>query len=303
MQDTLGIGRESVYHRMRGDTSFTVEELAKMSVALNFSVDELLGKVRNDQRVFFDLTANKQDNLAKMYADMLQQYSSLILQKIKYKNSCLLMAFNVIPSLFLAYFDNLFRYAYYRWTHQESESSLDYGFSEVTLSPDIIGLRNKIRADFKRNNNSTFILDPNAFKNTINGILYYYRRKLISDEELQLLKKELTGLVDLLEKTMQTGVFDTDAHFYFYLSSVCIEANSIYIEYGNHVASLFRIFIANPVIIHNSEICSIHKKYLESMKKYSTFISQSNEILQVKYINRQREYIKNIGNDVPGILP
>jgi hypothetical protein len=226
----------------------------------------------------------------------------MIRQKIKCKNALSLMAINLIPSLFLVYFDNLFKFMYYRWTHQESESSLSYSFSNVTLPSGIIALKDKIKADFRRNDNNTFILDPNIFVNTMNCILYYYRRKLITVEELQLLKNELAELIDLMENIMQTGVFAPGARFYFYLASINIESNSSYVEYDNQATSHFLTFTMNPVAIHNSEICRIHKKHLESLQKYSTLITQSNEILQVKYITQQRKYIQNTGDDIPSIL-
>jgi hypothetical protein len=301
LQDILGIGREAAYRRMRGDISFTVEELAEMSIVLDFSTDELFGKNRK-KRVFFNWEMDKHDCLSKSFTILLQQYHDLIVQKIKSKNALSLAAVNLIPSSFLVYFNNLFKYRYYRWMHQRSESSLSYSLSDVILPPDIIALQDKIKADFKQNNNNIFVIDPNMFANTINEIVYYYHRKLINREELQLLKSELVRLVDLLEKIIQTGVFDNSAHFYFYLSSVNIETNSSYIECGNHIISHFQIFVMNPVMIRNSEICRIHKKYLESMKKYSSLITCSNEMLQVSYIKRQRELINNIDSDIPCVL-
>lgn len=293
LMDILDMGRESAYRRMRGEISFSIEEIAKLSVALDFSIDKLVGKT-TENRVLFDLPIDRNDDTSKAFTVMLQQYDKNIVHQVEAETTETIMALNLLPSIFTSCFDNLFRYSYYRWAHQTSADSLSYRFSDVVLPPEIIDLQKRIKSNFGKTKNSVYILDPEMFVNTIRGINYYYRRKLINDEELRLLKDDLLGLVNLMEKSMQTGIFDSCSRFYFYLSSVSIESNSAYIMYDDHRISHFQIYLVNPIVIHNSELCIVHKNWLESLKKYSTLITRSQEILQIKYLNQQRMYIENI---------
>ncbi|KAA6316522.1 hypothetical protein EZS27_033182, partial [termite gut metagenome] len=54
----------------------------------------------------------------------------------------------------------------------------------------------------------------------------------------------------------------------------------------------------NPIIIRNYEISNLHKNWIESMKKSSILITHSNELLQVEFINKQREHIENLSKDL-----
>ncbi|GAB6011886.1 helix-turn-helix domain-containing protein [Viscerimonas tarda] len=301
LMDMLDMGRESAYRRMRGEISFNIEEIAKLSVELGFSIDELL-KESKGNHVLFDLPIDRHDDTSKAFMVMLQQYRDQLIHRIEAKDAEALMTLNLIPATFTSFFDNLFKYSYYRWVHQTNESSLSYRLSDVVLPTEITDLQKEIRENIRKTNKSVYILDPNMFVNTIRGIQYYYRRKLINEEELRLLKKDLLALVDLLEKLMQTGVLEPKAKFFFYLSSVSIEANSTYSRYDNHCLSHFQIYLTNPIVVHNSELCVIHRNWLESLKKYSTLITRSQEILQIRFLNQQRIYIENLENEISNTL-
>ena len=43
ISDILDIGKESAYRRLRGEMSFTLDEVIKLSVELRVSLDEIVG--------------------------------------------------------------------------------------------------------------------------------------------------------------------------------------------------------------------------------------------------------------------
>jgi hypothetical protein len=59
------------------------------------------------------------------------------------------------------------------------------------------------------------------------------------------------------------------------------------------VEAIFWIFSINPVNIFSPELCKLQKKWLLSLKRQSTLISQSNEILQNDFFDSQRAFLNN----------
>jgi hypothetical protein len=121
---------------------------------------------------------------------------------------------------------------------------------------------------------------------------------LISDKDIAVIKRELITLVNKIEKKMQDGCNKAGSIYNFYLSLLDIETNTTWASYGNGSGSFFWIYSISPTIICNEKVNTMHKKWLETLKKYSVLITQSNEILQVNFIDKQRKYIENITQDL-----
>jgi len=291
--ESLDISRESVYRRIRGDISFTIEELAKLSVDLGFSIDELIIKDMHS-RVFFDLHATSNQSPSQIFEIMIHRYFQCAFDVPYGKNVETIKILNYIPLEFIVFFDHLFKFYYYRWMHQYQESSLKYCYSDVAVPEKLIYMQQKAIETGRKVQTNTIILDPSVFLNPIREIQYYYKRKLIDENELSLIKDNLLGLVDMMENIAQTGSFSSEAKYNLYLSSLNIESSSLYINCDDQAKSQFFINSMEPIVVTNSNLCVIHKKWLDSMRKYATLITQSNEILQVRYFNKQRSYIASI---------
>jgi len=293
LMQTLDISRESVYRRIRGDISFTLEEIAKLSIELGFSIDELIMK-DIPSRIFLNVhTTNTQDP-SDIFTIIFQRYLNDAYNIKNSKDIESIMVINQIPHEFIVYFSHLFKFSYYRWMHQNQESSLKYSYSDVTLPDDLVSLQHKAIDSLKKIRNNTIIIDSNVFLNLIQEIQYYYKRRLIDDDEFIHLKNDLLGLVNMIENIAQTGYYGSDTKYNFYLSSLNIDSGSRYLKFNDQAKSMFFVNSIEPVIVVNSNLCSMHKKWLDSMRKYATLITQSNEILQVKYFNKQRAHIEEI---------
>jgi len=297
LMESLNISRESVYRRIRGDISFTFEEMAKLSVDLGFSIDELIMKDM-PSHVFFDLHVTATQEPSDAFVTKFQQYfqNSFDITAVSEIESTMIL--NHLPLEFIVLFNNLFKFNYYRWMHQYQEISLKYFYADVVLPESLIYLQHKAVENLKKIRNNTFIFDSNIFLNLIRETQYYHKRRLINDDEFNLLKDDLSGLIDMMESIAQTGLYISKTKYNFYLSSLNIESSSRFIESDEQVQSHFFIDALEPIVITNPNLCAIHKKWIDSMRKYSTLISLSNEILQVKYFNRQRAYLDEVAENV-----
>jgi len=294
LMEALNISRESVYRRIRGDISFTLEEIAKLSVDLGFSIDELVIKDMHS-RLFFDLHVSETQTPSDNYVIFFQQNFQNLFDLPFSKEVESIEILNRVPLGFLIFFNHLFKFSYYRWMHQNQETSLKYFYSDVVLPEKLISLQQKAIENLRKYRNNTYIFDSNIFLNLIQSVQYYFKRRLINEDEFYLLKDDLLGLVNMVESIAQTGFNKSGTRNNLYLSSVNVESSSRYAKYGDLVQSQFYVDVMEPITIANPNLCGIHKKWLESMRKYATLITQSNEILQVRYFNKQRSYVEECG--------
>ncbi|MDR2408392.1 MAG: hypothetical protein LBE13_09830 [Bacteroidales bacterium] len=293
----LNISKESAYRRMRGDIPFSFDEVTVLALDLNLSVDEIVG---NDieNRVFFDLQVNDLVNSEESFLAMFKEYCKCIEKISKSKEKEMLISINRLCLFLLIKYDSLFKLFYYKWIHQTNNISVNPLFSKVIIPDEILAIKNKCKIVMQKLNNITFIVDRNMFLSIVREIQYYYSRKLISDKDMALLKQELINLINDMEDLMQKGCTESGSTYNFYLSMLDIETNTAWANGDDTNGSLFWIYSVNSVTVYNEKINYMHKKWIETLKKYSVLITQSNEILQVKFIDKQREHIENIAQDL-----
>lgn len=73
LADTLCMGKEAVYRRLRGEVSFTLEEVALISRRLGISIDQIIGNHLSD-RVTFDLNLLKSSDSMEGYYEIIHRY-------------------------------------------------------------------------------------------------------------------------------------------------------------------------------------------------------------------------------------
>jgi hypothetical protein len=297
LMELLNIGKESAYRRMRGEIPFTFEEITKLALTLDFSVDEIIGK-NKDERIFLDLLANSSSSHEESFLAMMKEYYRYIELLAKAHEKELYCTFNRISLAVSMGYDMLFKLYYYHWKHQTYNVSINDLFSDTLIPPEI----NAIRLQFKHirplMNNVNYIIDRGIFLNIVREIQYYYNRKLITDNEITLLKEELSDMLKNIEIIMQTGYNEYGATTNYYLSMLDIETNMNCATYDNNIASLYWLYPINSIVVINQEICNMQKKWIESIKKYSILVTLSNEILQTEFISKQYEYLENMTKEI-----
>ena len=294
LEDTLNLGRQSVYRRLRGEIPFTFNEIITIALYFGISIDEIIGKHHN-KGTFLELYLEKDwDKLVYSFAlDSLE----LIRDMSKANESSMISVFNRLPMTLTMDFENISRFKYYKSMHQQQDQTSDLFFSDISYPSELDKIFKKIRYYFKHINEITVILDNNSFLSLIKDITYFYRRNLITDEDLQSLKAEFQELLDGFERLLIKGESDNGQKFHIYISTLNIEVNYTYFHSDNKENIKFWANAETPMVIQDPYISQMQKKRLDSIKKYSALITQSNEVQRSAYIYKQREYIDNIGKE------
>jgi hypothetical protein len=298
IMDILDLGKDSIYRRINGKIPFTFEELAKLSKRLNFSLDVILkdednldAKITNEfERISpNDLLINKlQDfyNLKKNFADDINLSESTA-------------SFNKFYIFLIPKYKNLFKYYYYRWIYQIHDLSILFSFSDLKVPGELTELQKKLTQVMYLNNESSFIMCPNALSNTIRDIQYFYKRELITKEELILLKEELLDMIRNLELTLKTGRNEYDSLINIFVSTVSIDSSILYIGHKETKMVINWYNQICPIFEYDLRKILEYKIWLDSLKKFSILISRSNYEYTAIFMKKQMKIIENmdmIGN-------
>ncbi|NDV95417.1 hypothetical protein D0T84_10890 [Dysgonomonas sp. 521] len=299
LYDVLDISKESIYRRIKGEISFTLEDLIKISSRLFISMDEIvytsLNNAPGQQPIVFQSQSDKLFNPQQTFLDFLSTYIHNLDKTSKAKKLEVMVAANRLMILTAVHYDHLFKFYYYRWIHQTQLKPLDFSLSDTVLSDSLLTQQKKLKA-YKRSGTHTYILDIYFLKNTIREILYYYNRQLISDSEILLLQNDLYKFIDVMEYLIKQGDQIEGYTSYIYLSNTQIDSSGLYSKYDDKEAISLWISYGLNIGSTNVRMCKTYLSWFNSLKKYSTLISGCNEMLQIKFINQQRDYIKNITN-------
>lgn len=289
LKESLKISKESLYRRVRGEIPFAFDEICKLSIDLNFSIDQII-KQNNANRVYFDLQANRSTDPSRAFLILLEKHYELIKEMIKADHSEATIVLNYLLPVHCLYFDPIFKFVYYKWIHFNRKNSSRYRLCEIHIPTEINSIKEKIKALNPKVHNTSYIADQNIYLNLIKDILYYHERKLISNEELLELKQAVSDYFKLLQEQVVTT--HHTFKIYNYISEISFGANCSYIEYDNKIRCHLYSLSVNPMVIESPELCSQIKEWIDSLKKYTTMITESNETLQADYFNKQYKYLE-----------
>lgn len=293
---SLDIAKESAYRRLRGEMSFAFDEIIKLSQELDFSIDELVGS-----RNFNPMTLNVQISQDAQQAFLLKfrNFKKEVDIRLEGEESDAIIALNYLPPTFCTHFEHLFKFSYYAWMHRKYKGMPKLYYADIIISDELETLRRELDISTLNVKNNTFIFDMNVFLSPLKEVCYFYRLGLINEAELELIKKDFHAMIDLTEQLVRTGGANPDTKYHHYISDFNIDGNSSYISFNRwsgDIVSSFDYHYFNTIVISDPEVCEAHRDWLESLKKYSTLITQSNEIFQEEYFDRQRGYVDNTGS-------
>jgi len=290
----LSVSRQSAYRKIKGEIPFSFDQIAALSQKLGFSMDEIAGE-ENSSYSLFRLYKNAHTTPEETFVHMLEQYHKALIKRISNTDSGIVIIMNRIYFLSGFFFENLFRFYFYKWVHSTSDVPLDYRFADVTLSPEIVSLCKKINELLPRVSNNTYIVDPDAFYNSLTEIQYYHRRGLIDEKELSEIKDDLIVMIDNTEKLIRKGMYtETGTTFEYYISALPIESNGVYLYYNKSRESHLWVYPTNYLYSNDACACDMHQNWINSLKKYCTLTTLSNEKLQSDYFKNQREFLNKM---------
>ncbi len=282
LMDILYIGKEAIYRRLRGEVPFTLAEAAVISRKLGISLDKMIG-VSFQNNAVFDMNIVDSSQPLETYYSILEKQVELFRKVKEEENSEIGTSSNIIPLTLSLNYNMLSKFRLFKWMYQNENI--------MEIPQKIVDKQKEYASAVAHIRSVDYIWDNMIFSHLVNDIQYFCDVHLISDEDKNLLKEELLSVVDDLEELAARGKSKTGNDIKIYISNINFEATYSYLETDTIQLSLIRIYSINSITTQDSEMFRGLKEWIQSLKKFSTLISESGEMQRIQFFKQQREII------------
>lgn len=94
-----------------------------------------------------------------------------------------------------------------------------------------------------------------------------------------------------MEELATCGKSKAGNNIRIYISNINFEATYSYLDTSIIQLSMIRIYSINSITTQDSEMFRSLKEWIQSLKKFSTLISESGEMQRIQFFKQQREII------------
>ncbi len=293
IMDVISIGKEAVYRRLRGEVPFTFYEVSLLSQSLGLSLDQIVGTNRSDGAIFNLNVSNGIPQMDQSH-DILTRYYKLFNFVKDDPGAVLSAACNIVPFTFYSPYERLTKFRLCRWMHQNNGMKITTSMSDIIVPEKILESQRRLTQETRLLPNSYTILDNNVFQALVREIKYFAGLNMLTDEDLEIMKQELHHMLDEMEQIAAKGEYPNGNKVHLYLSNINFEATYTFLEKGSFQLCMFRLYAINYMDSQHPEICRAQKEWIQSLKRYSTLISQSGEIQRMIFFTKQREIVDTL---------
>lgn len=294
LMDTLNIGKEAAYRRLRGEVQFSLYDAALISKKIGISLDSVI-KSDYSGNLIFELKPRHFYDLRDFDYKMLEEYLEVLKYSSQEKHSSQVFTSNVFPQFPSHYFYQLGKYSSFRWMYLNHEpGSVLKTYQEMEFPDKLHRLNRNIIRETMNIKDTCYIWDSTIFHSIVKEIGYFHSIRLIGNEDINLLKEDLHRLLDFLENITSTGKFETGNKVQVYISNVYSDATYAYLETDHMDLSMIGAFSFNYVVSLEKKTLMKMKEQIHSMKRVSSLISESGEIQRIQFFKTQREVIDTL---------
>lgn len=289
--ETLNIGREAAYRRLRGEVLFTFSEAAQLALKLNLSLDQAMGRVRAGN-VLFQLQFNDFYSTLEKYNEVLERDIRFFRRVTPEPNTILATAGSMIPPEFFMRYEHMAKFKFFKWLYQHGLSDPNVRtYEQLQVPESLVGSYDDYVRGAEGIKSTCYVFDNVGFKHWINAIRAFRAMHLISDESIRALLAELMQLLDLLEELTVKGRYPNGNKVMFYLSDIDLESAYSYLSTPGGVSCSLGIFSLNSLRTSDPDMLDLVKRWIQTQMRFSTLISESGELQRIRYFKRQRELL------------
>ena len=291
--DLLGIDKDAVYRRMRGEVSFSFAEMAIIARRLGISLDNIAG-IENLQSKPTKVNFSNQVAPTEVDYEMFDGHVDLLKSIQDEPGTQIIEAGNIFPHYLYQDYEYLTRFHLFRWNQATSFSDAR-PFHEIMI-PERLRILQTETCQYARHIKSTvYALDFLIFQRLVTNIQYFAKVRLIKEEDVALIKNDLFNFIEDLEKLAVRGKHEeTGNEVSIFISDISFDANYSCLKCNNLQLTLFRTFILNAVVSIDKEVFDETCAWIHSLQRMSTLISVSGEKLRAMFFDEQRKIIQTL---------
>ncbi len=291
LMDVLFIEKEAVYRRIRGEVPFTFAEVAKICKILNLSLDTIINTT-SPKSYPFQLEVTNFYEPSEIDYQMHKNYIDVVSVVRNNEYSEMGFATSIVPLHFSLKFKLIQHFYVLRWMYQFGSPGTTSTFSKIQTPEKLKECYQRYLNEVELVKYTFFIWDELLLFYLTNDINYFKKIRLITEEEVGLLKQELYNFLDYLEDLTIKGSFSNGNKIHMYVSSLNFETTYSYFQTSEYYLTLIKTFTLNEVASLNKEVFDKIKTWIQSLKRTSTLISESDERNRILFFDKQRKFLE-----------
>ncbi|MCD7977805.1 MAG: hypothetical protein LUG51_11860 [Tannerellaceae bacterium] len=291
--EILMIEKEAIHRRLRGEVPFIFSEIANICEQLGLSMDSILSrestKCRPIQLKMVDYVHFNEED-----ARLLENFLESLRTVKDCPNSEVGGALNIIPQSLCLGFIHLYRFYLFKWRYQAGEDPFIIHYKDVQPPQRLREINQQIIEATQEAASTYLIWDNMTFTNLVNDITYFTTINLITPEEKEIIKQEIYEFLDYLELLAARGSHENGNKVHFYVSSITFETSMSYVESPEVQMTMVKSFTLNDATSTDPKIFEKMKKWMHSLKRTSTLISESGEMQRILFFDKQRRIVDTL---------
>jgi hypothetical protein len=293
IMNLLCIEREAVYRRLRKEVVFPAHEITKIASSWNISLDEIIGI--NSGLIPFKLLPINYLNPSKNELVNFQQRITKLEYLITLNSSEHMEVGNKLPRPISSGFPLIYKLKIFNWDYLYNAERLSKRFSDIIIPEEVCQEFKTYSENVKKINLTNFIFDPRVIEFLVHYVKYFYSILLISDEEKELIKKELHASLDYMIEIANNGCYpETQKKVNIYISQIHNNTNYNYYFSKEVMSCSVHAFGKYDLCSYNPDLVANFRSWMNLKKRASIQISEVNERSRIEFFSKQREIVDTL---------
>ncbi|MBW8332760.1 MAG: hypothetical protein K0M40_12125 [Prolixibacteraceae bacterium] len=295
LSNLLNISSDAMYRRMRGEKLLNLEELIKICLHFNISLDEIIGIKKQSLQFNYVPLDLREPEIYKLYMkSLLNSFSDLSKADDK---EVFYTAVDIPMFHFLPYVE-LTLFKVFSWSNSTGAFQGKYGeFCNLIKDDELLDIYKQQTAVYNAIP-SVEIWTEGTFDAILRSIDYYYQSGYFSNaDEALLLCHQLLEMVAKINKWSNRGFKDelsTKIPYKLYLSDMELENNYVILRRGEMISCIIKLYTINSMSTIDPDFCNESMKWISNTMKKSILISGGLQKESFKFFNHLTQKIRHL---------
>jgi transcriptional regulator with XRE-family HTH domain len=293
LTEILGIEKESVYRRLRGEVPFSATEIFKIATVFGISLDSIAGGLLPSNKPLF---VNISDFIYPSEVDLkyLEEYPLMLRRLFTNQNAKSGYVGNIIPSSLCVEFPNIYKFYICKWMHQYRKDGAGKKLDDITVDERIKAINEDFLDAITLSPLTTYIFDTNIVKYFTEDMQFFRDIHLMTDKNIEALKEELHEQTNLVEAYAIKGANRYGNKVEVYVSNIHFDASFHFVASEDMKMTTMRSFAFSDAFSLDDDIYANVENWVNFMKHSSTMISGGHITERIDFFDRQRAFIDNL---------
>ncbi len=295
LADLLKVSTDSIYRRLRCQSSFSFDEVAIISNKFRVSVDGLFNvdslQVTFNFNPMYDATSN--------FGKYLEWFAKYLTELSKIKGTRIIYAAEDVPVFRHFKYKNLSAFKSFYWSKAVLNNEFFIGkkFNSNFVPQEIIDI-NKQAYDSYCQIDSIEIWTEETIMSTLKQVEFFWESDYFENrDQAMVVINEIRDMIDELKMECENNLKNSDTRrgqFVFYNSDLMIGNNTVLIEPGESNL-LDRVFLGhntfNSISTYNASFAKETRLWMENLTKKSMLLSGTAEKQRSKFFKTMEAHI------------